>query len=145
MAKPAPSPTAARPATAPLAARIGLPLALLALTLAAFWPCVHAGFVALDDDANFELNHLFRGLGQEQLSWMWSGYHYGHWHPLTWMTFGLDFVRHGLDAAAYHRTSLALHAASVLAFWLLALELLRWIAGWVRADDEPERVDRTRA
>lgn len=140
MAKPAPAPRASS-SRAPLAVRIGLPLALLAMTVAAFWPCVDAGFVALDDDANFELNHRFRGLGREQLSWMWSEYHYGHWHPLTWWTFGLDFVRHGLDAPAYHRTSLALHVASVLAFWALALELLRWIAGWVRADDAPARID----
>jgi protein O-mannosyl-transferase len=147
---PAPGPS---PEPAPNAARthlsallpVLLGALLVAATLAAFWPCVHGGFVALDDDANFELNHRFRGLGSEQLRWMWSEYHYGHWHPLTWATFGLDFALHGLDAPAYHVTNLVVHVLSVLAVFALAAELLRWIAGWVRADAEPEPVDRSRA
>jgi tetratricopeptide (TPR) repeat protein len=147
-------PTSARPAPAqagdpatPLArfARIAAPLALAVATLAAFWPAVDAAFVQLDDDANFELNHRFRGLGPEQLRWMWSDYHYGHWHPLTWWTFGLDYVRHGLDGPAYHRTNLAIHVASVLAFYALALELLRWIAGWARSDAPAERPEGSRS
>ncbi|MCC7013878.1 MAG: hypothetical protein IT454_15075 [Planctomycetes bacterium] len=121
------------------------PALLVCATVAAFWPCVNQGFVALDDDANFELNYLFRGLGPEQLEWMFKGYHYGHWHPLTWLTFGFDFVRHGLDGAAYHRTNLAIHALSVAAFYFLALELLRWIVGWSSATRPAVALDTSRS
>jgi tetratricopeptide (TPR) repeat protein len=122
-----------------------LPFALFAAALATFWPCVNQGFVALDDDANFELNYLFRGLGPEQVRWMWTGFHYGHWHPLTWMTFGLDYTLYGLDGAAYHRANLAIHALSVLAFYAMALELLRWIARWASADGPAAALDASQA
>lgn len=135
---------ASAPSGLPLGLRLAFPLALVAVALAAFWPCIDYPFVALDDDANFELNFLFRGLGDEQLRWMWGwrSYHYGHWHPLTWMTFGWDYARAGLDAPAYHRTSLAIHALSVLTFWWMALELLRWCSGRLQAErpaEEPTR------
>ncbi|MBM3991105.1 MAG: hypothetical protein FJ298_08855 [Planctomycetes bacterium] len=129
---------ASDPSGLPLGLRLAFPLALVAITLAVFWPCVGYPFVALDDDANFELNFLYRGLGDEQLRWMWGwkSYHYGHWHPLTWTTFGWDYARAGLDAPSYHRTSLAIHALSVLTFWWMALELLRWCTGRVREQGE---------
>ena len=132
------------PSGLPLVLRLALPLALVAVTLAVFWPCVDYPFVALDDDANFELNFLYRGLGDEQLRWMWgwTSYHYGHWHPLTWMTFGWDYARAGLDAPSYHRTSLAIHALSVLTFWWMALELLRWCSGRVDAAREVQPQER---
>ncbi|MCY3000946.1 MAG: tetratricopeptide repeat protein [Planctomycetota bacterium] len=145
MARPAPQSPAPNVAALPLVVRAAFPLLLVALAAFAFWPCVDAQFVALDDDANFEMNFLFRGLGPAQLEWMWSGYHYGHWHPLTWWTFGLDYVRAGLDAPAFHRTSLVIHLAGVLAFWALALEVLRWCAGWVSARSGPVELDRTKS
>ncbi len=138
--------TSSQPARLPWALQVALPLALAAIALAVFWPCIDYPFVALDDDANFEFNFLFRGLGDEQLEWMWGwrSYHYGHWHPLTWVTFGWDYARAGLDAAAYHRTSLAIHVASVVAFWLMALELLRWCIGSCSASAPESPSDRTR-
>lgn len=144
MARPAPQSPASNVAVLPLVVRAAFPLLLVVLAALAFWPCVDAQFVALDDDANFEMNFLFRGLGAEQLKWMWSGYHYGHWHPLTWWTFGLDYVRAGLDAPAFHRTNLVIHLASVLAFWALALEVLRWCAGWVSARGRPVELERSK-
>jgi tetratricopeptide (TPR) repeat protein len=122
-------------------AQIALPLALVAATLATFWPCLSQGFVDIDDDANFTLNYLFRGLSREQLSWMWSldGFHYGHWHPLTWTTFGLDYVLYGLDGAKFHRVGLWMHAATVVALYWVALALLRWVRGWLDEDIAPSR------
>jgi len=130
---PADEPGSATGGRCPLWLRLAVPLALVAATLATFWPCLSQGFVDIDDDANFTLNFLFRGLAHEQVAWMWSldGFHYGHWHPLTWMTFGLDYVMYGLDGAKYHRIGLLMHAATVAVLYWVALELLRWMRRWI--------------
>ena len=68
-------------------------------------------------------NRAWRGLGAEQLGWMWTASHMGHFHPLTWMSFGLDWElwardaasRDGLDAGALHATNVALHALTAVA------------------------------
>ena len=66
--------------------------ALIALvTFAAFLPALHNQFVNWDDDKNFLDNPYYRGLGWSQLRWMWTT-HLGHYIPLTWMTFGLDYL-----------------------------------------------------
>jgi tetratricopeptide (TPR) repeat protein len=115
------------------------PLLVFLAALASFAACWNHEFVALDDDANFQLNYRWRGLGREQLSWLWNETHYGHWHPLTWLTFCAEYEwwGEGADgqplAAPLHRTNLVLHALGALAFYFLALELLRWIGRFASA------------
>ncbi len=115
------------------------PLLALALATAAFWPAIDYPFVALDDDANFELNYRWRGWGPEQFQWLWNESHYGHWHPLTWLSFCAEYAlwARGPDGQPLpeplHRTNLAIHALGALAFYFLSLELLRWISASVRA------------
>jgi hypothetical protein len=61
------------------------PLGIAVITFVAFLPALQAGFVAWDDDANFLNNPAYRGLGLEQLRWMWTTFHLGHYVPLSWM------------------------------------------------------------
>ena len=95
--------------------------ALVALvTIAVFSPALQNDFVTWDDDRNFVNNAQYRGLGWAQLRWMWTTSHMGHYIPLTWMTFGLDYVLWGMEPAGYHLTNLLLHAANaVLTFFLI--------------------------
>jgi hypothetical protein len=51
--------------------------------------------------------------------------------PVTWMTYGLDYVLWGLDPFGYHLTNLALHAANTTLVYVVALRLFR--AVWVRS------------
>ena len=53
-------------------ARWALPLFVVLITVVAFLPVLDAGFVNWDDDRNFTDNLRYRGLGAEQLSWMWT-------------------------------------------------------------------------
>src|SRR5207244_12604400 len=77
--------------------------ALIALvTFAAFLPTLHNQFVNWDDDENFLDNPHYRGLGWTQLRWMWTTLHLGHYIPLTWMTFGLDYRLWGMNPFGYH-------------------------------------------
>jgi protein O-mannosyl-transferase len=55
---------------------------------------------------------------------MWTTFHMGHWIPLTWMTFGLDYLLWGLKPVGYHLTNLLLHAANAAVFYFVARRLL---------------------
>ena len=87
-------------------------------------PTFQNGFVEFDDNLNFRLNESYRGLGWAQLTWMLTAFHGGHYIPLTWVTFGLDYVVWGMDPFGYHLTSLGLHAANAVLFYLIAVRLL---------------------
>jgi tetratricopeptide (TPR) repeat protein len=98
---------------------------VVVVTLASFLPTLGNGFASWDDALNFLDNPSYRGLGPAQLRWMFTTFHAGHYIPLTWLSLGLDFLLWGLHPAGYHLTSLLLHAATALAFYFLALRLLR--------------------
>ncbi len=105
-------------------ARLPAALLIAAVTLAVFWPALENQFVNWDDDKNFLTNPAFRGLAVSNLRWMWTTFHLGHYHPLTWMSLGLDYVIWGLDPTGYHLTNVLLHTANAVLFYLVALRLL---------------------
>jgi len=98
--------------------------AVVLVTAVAFLPTLRNGWVPWDDDKNFLDNPLYRGLGVDQLRWMWTTFHLGHYVPLSWMSLGLDFELWGMDAAGYHATSLALHGLSAMLLFFLARRLI---------------------
>ncbi|MGK0218315.1 MAG: tetratricopeptide (TPR) repeat protein [Planctomycetota bacterium] len=114
-------------------ALLTIAVALVTLVFWAFEPALGAEFVSLDDPRNLVQNHAFRGLGGEHLSWMFSTAHMSHYQPLTWISFAIDHELAGLNAGAFHFTSVLLHAAATLAFFLLALVLLRRCVPGTRA------------
>ena len=99
------------------------PLAAL-LTFAVFLPALGNGFVNWDDFENLVGNPLYRGLGLEQLSWMFTTFHLGHYQPLSWVSFGFDYLVWGMDPFGYHLSSVLLHCLNALAFSLLCARLL---------------------
>jgi tetratricopeptide (TPR) repeat protein len=101
-----------------------VPAIVAAATIAAFLPILANGFVDWDDDKNFINNPHFRGLGLEQLQWMWTTFHMGHYVPLSWMTLGLDYTLWGMNPTGYHLTSLLLHAANAVVVFALLRCLL---------------------
>ena len=100
------------------------PLAIFLITAVAFLPTLSNGWVTWDDDKNFLENPHFRGLGAEQLAWMWSTFHLGHYVPLSWMSLGFDYELWGMVPAGYHATSLALHALSAAILFFIARRLI---------------------
>jgi protein O-mannosyl-transferase len=94
------------------------------VTFAVFSPALRNEFVNWDDYDLLVDNPRYRGLGWEQLRWMFSTFHQGHYQPLSWMTFGLDYLIWGMEPFGYHLTNLVLHAANTALFYLLALRLL---------------------
>src|SRR5213594_3351562 len=100
------------------------PVLIALVTFAAFLPTLQNQFVAWDDDKNFLKNPHYRGLGWSHLRWMWTTFNLGHYIPLTWMTFGLDYLLWGLNPVGYHLTSLLLHAANAVVFFVVVRRIL---------------------
>jgi tetratricopeptide (TPR) repeat protein len=107
--------------------RIILPLAVMGITFFVFLPALQNGFVNWDDDQILLENEHFRGLGGPQLHWMWTTYWMGHYQPLTWLSFAVDYKLWGLDennAFGFHLTSVILHSLNAGLFCLLARRLI---------------------
>jgi len=99
------------------------------VTLLLFLPALGNGFVNWDDEVNLVSNPHYRGLGWTQLRWMFGNTLGGHYIPVTWLSFGLDYVLWGMRPAGYHATSVALHAANAILFYFVARRLLSFAAG----------------
>ena len=94
------------------------------MTVVAFLPALSNDFVNWDDDRNLIDNPFYRGLGWTQLSWMFSTFHEGHYQPLSWLTFAIDYLIWGMNPVGYHLTNLVLHGANAVFFYFLARRLL---------------------
>ncbi len=101
-----------------------IPALIALVTFAAFLPALSNGFVNWDDEKHLLDNRHYRGLGWVQLRWMFTTFHIGHYQPLSWVTFGLDYLVWEMDPFGYHLTSLLLHTANAVFFYFLALRLL---------------------
>ena len=99
------------------------PVVIVAAVAAVFAPTLRHGFV-WDDDFNLVSNPHFRGFAPAELRWMATSFHLGHYHPLTWASFGLDYVLWGMDPLGYHLTNLVLHALNGVLVYVLLLRLL---------------------
>lgn len=102
------------------------PSFIFLVTIVAFLPALQNGFVNWDDDVLLLENLHYRGLGWEQLRWMFTTCYLGSCRPLTWMTLGLDYLFWGMNPTGYHLSSLLLHAANAVLFYFVSLRLLRF-------------------
>lgn len=102
-----------------------IPVVLCAMTFVCFLPALGAGFVNWDDDKNFELNEHYRGLGPDNLRWMFTTTHMGLYMPVTWMTLGLDYLLWGMNPQGYHLTNLLLHVLAAFLLFTLLRKLFR--------------------
>ena len=56
---------------------------------------------------------------------MFTTFHLGHYHPLTWLTLGVDYAVCGMNPVGYHSTNVLLHALTTLLVYFLILRLLQ--------------------
>ena len=101
-----------------------VPLCVAVATFTAFAPALLNGFVNWDDDKILYDNPYYRGFGWDQLKWMFSTVLMGHYQPLTWLSFALDYQLWGMAPYGYHLTSLLLHSANAVLFYVLSRRLL---------------------
>jgi protein O-mannosyl-transferase len=101
-----------------------LALAVAVVTFAIFVPALRNEFVRWDDFELLVQNPHYRGLGWSELGWMFTTFHTGHYQPLSWITFAVDYLIWGMEPLGYHLTNLVLHAANAALFYFISLRLL---------------------
>ena len=111
-----------------------VPAIVAVATCVAFLPVLWNGFVEWDDYENLLNNPHYRGLGWAQLRWMFTTFHLGPYQPLSWLTFGVDYLLWGMSPVGYHLTSIILHAANAVFFYFICRRLL--IAALLLAENE---------
>lgn len=130
-----PLPSAAPARGQPRLTQLWVGLAVGAAVFLSFWPALSADFVDWDDPDNFLKNPHYRGLGPQQLRWMFTTFHMGHYQPLSWLTLGFDHLwgravfGNGLDPRSYHLTNMVLHSVTAVLVYLLALRLFGGTGG----------------
>jgi protein O-mannosyl-transferase len=104
--------------------RLLLPPLVFLITGAMFLPALGGEFLNWDDSVNFVTNPHYRGLRWPQIRWMLGATLMGHYIPVTWLSFGLNYALGGMDPWGYHMGNLALHAANATLVYLIARRLL---------------------
>ena len=98
--------------------------ALAALTLWAFWPLIHCGFINFDDPDYVTGNpRIQAGITWMTIKWAFTTVDAGNWHPVTWLSHALDWQLFGGNAAAHHLMSLAIHLINSVLVFLVLLRL----------------------
>ena len=92
---------------------------IIILTLFVYFPSLSAGFFCWDDKT-VPLAPMVRILNLQQVWLFFSTFHAGLYHPLTTLSFAVDYkLGHG-EALPFHLTNLLIHIANtVLLFYLL--------------------------
>ena len=104
-------------------ARHVFPALIVLITFSTFLPVLKNGFVDLDNRTLTE-NFNYRGLGWDELQWMFGDFQFGQYQPLTWLTLALDYSIWWSDPFGYHWTNLVLHISNTVLFYYIALRLI---------------------
>ncbi|MFQ5414213.1 MAG: hypothetical protein ACE5E6_07115, partial [Phycisphaerae bacterium] len=100
------------------------PVGLFVLVIAVFMPALLAGFANWDDNFLIVQQTAYRGFTRAHVEWMFTTSLAGHYQPLTWLSYALDYRIWELEPLGYHLTNVLLHALTTVAFYFVALRLL---------------------
>ncbi len=101
---------------------------VLVLVVAAFLPVVDHGFINWDDPEYFTDNPHLGGPLRDTLAWAFTTTHVGHYQPMNWLSYALDYRLGGLDPARYHLTQALLHALGAILVMYLAAGLMEIVS-----------------
>ena len=101
-----------------------VPFVVVSLTAACFLPALSGAFLNWDDNVNFLDNPAYQGLGREQIRWAFTSVLFGHYIPLTRLTWSLNFALGGLQPWGYHLVNVLIHAINAAIFYFVARRLL---------------------
>jgi len=104
--------------------RLILPPLIFLIVGAVFVPALRGEFLNWDDSVNFVANPHYRGLGWPQIRWMLGATLMGHYIPVTWLSFGVNYALGGMNPWGYHLGNLLLHATNSTLVYLIARRLL---------------------
>src|SRR5947207_13915791 len=90
------------------------------LTAALFWPIIFQGFIGFDDPEYLTENpNIQAPLSWSRVIWALETGYFCSWHPITWLSYMVDYQFYGLNPAGYHFTNLMFHALNASLLFLL--------------------------
>ena len=111
-------------------------LALLALTVAVYWPVGGFDFINYDDAEYVAENlRVQMGVTSQNVTWAFQTFYFENWHPLTWLSYMLDYQLFGLNPAAFHLVNMVFHAFNTLLLFAVFKRMTgaRWPSAFVGA------------
>jgi tetratricopeptide (TPR) repeat protein len=109
---------------------------LLLAVFVVFGQTVAFEFVNFDDGEYVSDNpHLTHGLTGQSVAWAFTTNRCHNWHPLTWLSYMLDYQFYGPKPWGYHLTNVLLHAATAILLLLVLWRLTGdfWPSAFVAA------------
>jgi len=96
-------------------------LFLLILTSGVYLQVKDYQFINYDDEEYIVNNaHIRSGFTPAGIRWAFTTTYFSNWHPLTWLSYMLDYRLFGMKAGAYHLVNLFFHVLnSLLLFYIL--------------------------
>src|SRR5262249_45042204 len=99
-------------------------LGLAVLGLVIFVQTFSFGFVTWDDPQYITENlQLRQGLTMSNVWWALTTTYQFYWHPLTWLSYLVDYEWFGLNAGGYHAVNAVLHIACTIALFFVLREM----------------------
>ena len=92
---------------------------IFTITFVSFFPSLKNDFVNWDDDKYVTENPMIRDLSWKSIKAFFNSFFTGHYHPLTLLSYSIEFKFFKLNPFAYHTTNFILHLFNgLLVFWL---------------------------
>ncbi|HTF91205.1 MAG TPA: tetratricopeptide repeat protein [Planctomycetota bacterium] len=102
---------------------------VFALSWLPYLPALSQGWVDWDDNFNFTTNPNWHGFSKQNLDWMWSTTFLGHYQPLSWLSFALEYTLWGPSPERMHLVNVLLHALNAVLLARLVTRLIAWSSG----------------
>jgi protein O-mannosyl-transferase len=90
-----------------------------------YLPALNLGFVNWDDNVYVYENPSILLPNSGFVQWAFTTFQIGNWHPMTWLSLGLDRILWGPEPMGFHATNILLHGlntalVTILVFLLIA-------------------------
>lgn len=103
------------------------------ITFILYLPALRCEFLLWDDTLYVFNNPHIRSLDLQFLKWAFTDLSAGFWHPLTWISYAIDYALWKLNPFGYHLTAITLHALNSFLVVILVTRLID-VAQEVEAD-----------
>ncbi|MGZ3593124.1 MAG: tetratricopeptide repeat protein [Syntrophales bacterium] len=109
---------------------------LATAVIAIYWQVNNHDFINFDDNEYMTENrHVQTGLTSGNVTWAFTTFHAGNWHPLTWISHMLDCQLFGLKPGWHHLVNLLFHIANTLLLFFIFHRMTKalWQSAFVAA------------
>src|ERR1043166_1534457 len=104
--------------------QILISLALIAITIAIYWPVRNDGLIEFDDPEFVrDKAEITTGLTWTNVRWAFSNPVAANWHPVTTLSHMLDCQLFSRNLGAHHLVSVGIHAANGALLFLLLTQM----------------------